>query len=196
MSESTYDFTSSRARANPHPVYERMRAEAPVYRLPEPDPVTGGAVWLLTRYRDCWDMLHDPRFGREYHRLLTPGQRERHPIGAVEWDLLSYDPPEHTRLRQLMRRMFILPAVRAMQPRMEDLAGLLVDSMPADGVIDLVADFTFPFTATLIAEMLGIPAGDRARFRSWTERIFNGVDRAVSYAAHSLPDTFKNPIKG
>ncbi len=90
-----------RFKANPYPVYARLRAEAPVYRtkvafwLP--------AIWVVTRYDDVVRILKDPRFSKDYiqaYPWIPPS------IRAMFRNLLTVDPPDHTRLRSLVQKAF------------------------------------------------------------------------------------------
>jgi cytochrome P450 len=55
-----------------------------------------------------------------------------------------------------------------MRPRIEEIADDLVDRVAPDGQMELVDDFAFPLPIIVIAELLGIPAEDRDRFRVWS----------------------------
>ena len=61
-----YPIFAPATRANPQPLYARMRAEAPIYRAVGPQ--SGRGFWLLTRYDDCVNALKDPRLGRSEER--------------------------------------------------------------------------------------------------------------------------------
>jgi cytochrome P450 len=58
--------------------------------------------------------------------------------------------------------------VERLRPRIQAVADELVDEMEPDGEADLVDSFTFPLPIIVIAELLGIPAEDRDRFRVWS----------------------------
>src|ERR1700750_1658071 len=45
--------------ANPYPVFDHVRATAPVWKAPF-------GRWFLTRYEDCNLLLRDRRFGKDY----------------------------------------------------------------------------------------------------------------------------------
>jgi cytochrome P450 len=58
--------------------------------------------------------------------------------------------------------------VDQLRPRIQEIADGLIDSVRAAGEMELVSEFAFPLPITVIAELLGVPAADRERFREWS----------------------------
>jgi cytochrome P450 PksS len=83
--------------------------------------------------------------------------------------MLDLDPPDHTRLRVLVQTAFTPRLVEAMRPRVEALAEGLLDGLRDRTGFDLIRDYALPIPATVIAEMLGVPAGDRHKFHRWSK---------------------------
>ena len=98
-------------RADPYPVYRRYREQAPVNRGIAAIPGFPGC-WYFFRYRDVEAGLKDPRFGREWRRLvppeaLPPVPEAHRPFVQVAGNFMLFrDPPTHTRLRSLVSRAF------------------------------------------------------------------------------------------
>ena len=67
-------------------------------------------------------------------------------------------------------------AVRALGPRIQELVDELLDAIAGKDRIDLISGFAFPLPVIVIAEMLGVPAQDRARFREWSDDIALSVN--------------------
>src|ERR671930_588160 len=95
--------------------------------------------------------------------------------------MLDADPPEHTRLRRPVARAITAHRIRALRPRIERIAMDLLESMRPFGQADLLADFAFPLPIRVLCELVGLPAGDRGRFRGWSETLVSG-----SAAHHEL----------
>jgi cytochrome P450 len=89
--------------------------------------------------------------------------------------MLNADPPDHTRLRKLVSRAFTPRRVAGLRPRVEAIAGTLLDAveprLTAGDTVDLIEAFAFPLPVTVICELLGVPARDRAQFRQWSNAI-------------------------
>lgn len=185
----TYDFWSKEARANPQPIYARIRQEDPVHRTTGPH--TGNPTWILTRYEDCVSFLKDARFGKEFHKNLPkelaarwwPEPSPDDPWAIINRHLLEIDPPDHTRLRALVHKAFTPRMVESLRPRIHAIADTLLDEMGDHGEADLISAFAFPLPITVIAEMLGIPTADREQFRRWTKVLLFSPDGDENRAA-------------
>jgi cytochrome P450 len=174
-----YDIWNAKVRANPQALYAQMRAEAPIHGAL--GPITGRRFWFFTRYDDCVAVLKDQRFGKEITKHLTPEQLEGQPIGgegfeAINRHLLELDPPDHTRLRALIHKAFTPRMIENLRGRIQEIADNLLDSIEGEREFDLLESYGFPLPITVIAELLGIPASDRDRFRAWTKALLFGLD--------------------
>lgn len=160
-------------RADPYPFYARLRAEAPV-RWDEAAGMDGG--WVLTRHADVMAALRDPRvtatrLGPPQNADWLPEEyREaaRQVFRAMPHQLLFLDPPDHTRLRGLVSNAFTPRLVEAWRPRIVELANELLDPVEQAGKMDVIASFAYPLPAIVIAELLGVPPGDREQFIRWS----------------------------
>jgi cytochrome P450 len=131
-------------------------------RLPYGEP-----AWLATRYADARLVLGDARFSRA---LAAEHDAPRQMPVQQTSGILSMDPPDHTRLRTLVAKAFTVRRVEQLRPRVRDLAGRLVDDLMAAGQpADLVENFALPLPVAVICELLGVPVGDRPRFRVWSD---------------------------
>jgi cytochrome P450 len=76
-------------------------------------------------------------------------------------------------LRKLLSRAFTPRAVNRIRTRVAELADELLDAAVADGGgrTDLIGDYAYPLTASVIAEMLGVPRCDHPRFKDWSDQI-------------------------
>jgi cytochrome P450 PksS len=161
------DITSAAFKADPFPFFERLRRDDPVCAVPVPG---WKEAWLVTRYDDVAAVLKDERFGKDPVGAEARKQPWVPPFfRPLTRNMLDLDAPDHTRLRALVQKAFTPRLVEALEPRIAALTEELLDRAPK--TMDLIADFALPLPATVIAEMLGIPAEDRHRFHRWSRRI-------------------------
>jgi cytochrome P450 PksS len=173
------DLASPSFKANPYPFYARLRAEAPLWRTTLPGK---RAAWLVTRYEDVAAVLKDKegRFAKDKLNAMEPGQRKRAPwvpgfLKPLERNMLDLDDPDHARLRSLVGKAFTPRLVERLRGRVESLSERLLDAMERKGArggrAELVGDFALPLPATVIAELLGVPAKDQGKFHRWSSRL-------------------------
>ena len=170
---SDMDPTEPRFYARPDyfDVLAVLRADAPVHRVAE------GLV-TVARYQDIREVSRDPaRFRSSGGALVNDPIRTGSPTGNAP-SILFLDPPEHVRNRGLVNRRFTPRAVSAMEVRVRQLAQTVFDRLPdTSEPIDVVDHLTAPFPLLVIAELLGIPDGDRADFRRWSDAAIESTDR-------------------
>jgi cytochrome P450 len=90
-------------------------------------------------------------------------------------NMLSADGDNHRRLRGLVSRAFTRRNVESMAPRIQEIAGELIDDFAPSGQVDLIEAYAFPLPIIVICELLGIPPRDRLQFRRWSHA-FIGID--------------------
>jgi cytochrome P450 len=167
------DLTSPRFKANPYPQFAQLRAESPVRRTRLPD---GRVAWLVTRYQEVAVALKDQRFAKDRRRVeeqhRVPFERLLAPLlKALSVNMLDLDGADHTRLRTLVHKAFTPRLVDLLRGRIQRLADGLLDSASRGGQFDLVGGYALPIPATVIADLLGVPATDRDRFHRWSSHL-------------------------
>jgi len=189
------DLLSPDAVQDPHAVYRALREHAPVTWLPE------HRAWFVADHAGVAAGFRDARLSSD---RLTPLEERldarRRAILGETFELLRgwmvfHDPPHHERLRGPVRRAFTPKAVERLRAFAEDV----VDESLArcrerlhDGeVVDLVRELAFPLPAIVIAELLGVPAGDRAEFKTWSSEL-----AAIVFGASSAPDQAERAARG
>ena len=163
-------------KADPYPTYSELRSSARVHRVTLPD---GRRVWLITRYEDVLAVFKDGRFVKNWRKVLTPEQLAQIPpmpevMEPLSTNMLDTDPPDHTRLRALVSKAFTPRLIEQMRPRVQAIADTLLDAVQDRGEMDLIDDYAFPLPIIVIAELLGVPAEDRDRFREWSDAAVSG----------------------
>ncbi|MBN6033630.1 cytochrome P450 [Amycolatopsis sp. 195334CR] len=195
----SYPF-SEPERLETEPLFRTLRQEEPLSRVRLP---YGEPAWLATRYEDVKVVLGDPRFSRAASVGRDEPRMRAHlpPPGNI----LSMDPPDHSRLRRLVTKAFTVRSVERLRSRAQEIADGLVDDMLAKGPpADLVADFALPLPITVICELLGVPYEDRSDFRLWSdaflsttkfppEQVAEYVERMREYMAGLIAQRREQP---
>lgn len=190
------NINSPELQRNPYPMYERMRQSQPVLYM---EPLR---IWSVFKYDDVRTVLSDyGRFSSQFGQQDIPdpsasGQARRSST------LITTDPPRHTQMRSLVNRAFTPRAVEELGPRIETIAGELLDKVAGTGEIDLVKDFSYPLPVIVIAELLGIPSEDRDRFKHWSDEVvasadqFLGGSNSESQRAHrEMREYFRDTLR-
>jgi cytochrome P450 len=156
---------------DPPPAYRDLGKDRPVFRTRTRN---GELVWLVTRHEEARQVLADLRFSSD---PTTPGYPSYisgdSPIPPGFF--LNQDPPDHTRLRRLVTREFLITLMEAHRPRMRAILSGLLDAMLADGnrKADLVRQLAYPMAAAVMCELLNVPYEDHTIFISLTDIILD-----------------------
>ncbi len=151
--ESLYDsksifMTTTITTSDPYARYASMRANAPVSFNPDLQ------LWEVFCYHDIQAVLGDPvTFSSDISALQT---------------MATMDPPRHTQLRKLVARAFTSKLIAALEPRVQELTDELLNRAESTGCMDIIKDLAFPLPIAVIAELLGLPAEDRSKFKQWS----------------------------
>ncbi|MFZ4719888.1 MAG: cytochrome P450 [Ilumatobacteraceae bacterium] len=159
--------------ADPYPVLSALREAAPGFR----NPLTG--QWTLTRFSDVQETLRDRRLGRAYTHRYTHeqlGRPQPDPRWASfhqheAWSLLCLEPPDHTRIRRLVAKVFTPRAVAALRPQIEGFSTELLDVCQQKGTFELLRDYAMPYSVAVICSMLGVPRSDTQLLLDWSHAI-------------------------
>jgi cytochrome P450 len=110
------------------------------------------------------------------------------PAKAVS--ILHMDPPDHVGFRKLVNREFTPRAIANLEPRIRELACTVLDRTPDSGAFDFVDLVAAPFPLMVIAELLGIPDGDRPDFRRWSDATIEATDKPPEATAQATGELF------
>ena len=198
MSQSEFYFNPFDAdfRANPYPHFPAL-LDGPPRQLNLMMPTT-----LIARYDDVVTVLHDhDRF--TVRRPEIPGRQRIDPFGGAP-TILTADPPIHSRLRKLVSKAFTPRRVRELEPRVREITAELLSQANSSTGIEAMAALANPLPVIVIAEMLGVSAGDHAQFKQWSndlitsfgqENLTSGPSEAGIAARNALRGYLAEAIK-
>lgn len=190
----TLDITSPEAHEHAFARYAELRQQCPVMQAivtgaggnTDVDGLPERPIWLFTDYEANNRGLLNPAVGVDPTVALTPEQLAELPqppeeLKPLRRNILSLDPPEHTRLRRLVQPAFTASAIEKLRPRIQAITDGLLDGIEAQAAaagetaphrhVELISQFSYPLPVTVICEMLGIPEKDREQTQRWSENL-------------------------
>ncbi len=212
------DFFSDNSLTNdPHPYFEYLRSQGPAVSLQQ------RGVVALTGYNEGLAVFRDEERFSSYNAAYGPNPLPFEPIGDDITNLIAsnrgdrstfnmistYDPPDHTRLRLLLKGLLTPKRLLENEQFMWKLADGLIDELIGQGSLEFISGFAGPFATLVVADLLGVPEEDHRKFRQiFTEAGLrlgsidgvpppesNPLTRITGYFYEYIEDRRKNPRK-
>ncbi|MBT1091749.1 cytochrome P450 [Streptomyces chartreusis] len=180
-----FDFTDPDVLHHrvPLPEFAELRRAEPVRWIPQPANVAGfqdEGYWAVTRHADVkYVSTHPELFSSTLNTAIIRFNEhiERDAIDAQRLILLNMDPPEHTRVRQIVQRVFTPRAIRALEERLRTRAlNIAANAREHAGPFDFVTEVACELPLQAIAELIGIPQDDRAKIFDWSNKMISYDD--------------------
>lgn len=155
--------------------YAQMHQRLRLVREREPvHYIASLKTWCATTYADCELIFRDPRFiKRKWAQVVVDV------FGADTFvgDFLFFkDPPEHTRLRRLLRESLRPAMIDALAPRAVEVTDQLINNLRRAGGGDLVKDFAWRLPVPVIGSLFALPQSDSEMIETWGRDLFLGSD--------------------
>jgi len=197
MSDVEYDPYSYALDEDPYPIYARMRDEAPAYYN------EGLDFWALTRFADVHRAFIDwETYSSAQGTVLELMGK---PIGGPM--IIFMDPPQQTRLRNLVSKAFTPRRIAELEPQIRAIAAGYLDAVASRNACDIVKEFTAKLPMDVISALLGIPAADRDEVRGLSndvlhrdpgspvlpQRALEAMAKLVDYFADALAERRRRP---
>ncbi|HET6166426.1 MAG TPA: cytochrome P450 [Marmoricola sp.] len=164
------------------PILDELRAHGPLYR--------GKYAAVTVDNATVRAMLSEPEVQSAFVPADGQGALARvqawamsdAPLGPLTPpSLLVTEPPDHTRYRKLVSRVFSVRAVEKLRTRTQEIAGQLLDALDPSEPVDLVAAYCSLLPVTVIAEILGVPEADRETVLRFGAAAAPSLDLGVSW---------------
>jgi len=174
--------TKSGELATLEPVLEGLRLHSPFYRGRYAAVSTdNAAVRALLSNPDVSSGFVPANGGGRLARLQAWSMDDA-PLGPLTPpSLLVTEPPDHTRYRKLVSRVFSVRAVERLRGRTQQIATDLLDQIDPRSPVDLVARYCSLLPVTVIAEILGVPARDRDKVLRFGAAAAPSLDLGLSW---------------
>jgi cytochrome P450 len=157
------DFAAD-ALPNLHEVLAELREKEPVSKI----RFAGKSIWLVNDYETVDRFIHTDEI------LSAPDAYDELFTNTMGKGLPVLRGQEHLRNRALISRVFFPGKMREYAETLFAVeARALADALAGRERVDLVVDFTRPFTFRNIARLLGLPLEDVARLQDWADRIMH-----------------------
>jgi cytochrome P450 len=181
---------------NPYPAFAAIRKVAPAFLWED------YGFWCFARFADVSALLRDRRFGRGIVES-SPRESKPHlePFDALErLSMLELEPPEHTRLRNLVNRAFVSRRIEKLAPQIAALAYERIDAFAGKRSADLVAEFAEPIPVAVIADLIGVPREMGLKLVEWSHKMVAmyqfEVNRTVEERAGEAARAFAEYVRG
>jgi cytochrome P450 len=175
VSEIYYDPYDFAIDADPHPVWRRMRDEAPLYRNDRYE------FWALSRYADVASGLTD---WRSYSSARgTVLELIRNKVKIPPGSILFEDPPLHDAHRALLARLFTPRRIAEIEPQVRAYCARSLDPLVGGGRIDFIADLGSQMPMRVIGMLLGIPEEDQEEIRDYIDAGLSLEEREKAHRA-------------
>lgn len=175
-SDVEYNPYAFAVHEDPYDTYGRLRDAAPAYWNAELE------FWALSRFADVHEGFRDFATYSSAKGIALEARGDTQGIPMM----ITLDPPEHTVMRQLVRRLFTPMRVAAMEVEARRIVDGYLDRVVDLGECDLVTDLTGPFPMDVISAVLGVPAADRSELRGHADRILVRDDGSMQIPAVAL----------
>ncbi|MBT2207398.1 cytochrome P450 [Actinomadura sp. NEAU-AAG7] len=163
-----------------HDALALLRRESPVHRVEAPGY---NPFWAVTRHADIMEVEREHEvFLNAPRPLLATAEfdeinRQRQEQGIALRTLIHMDDPDHRVIRAIGADWFRPRAMRALEPRVRELARRYVDRMVEfGGECDFARQVAVHFPLYVILSLLGLPESDFDRMLKLTQELFGGDD--------------------
>ncbi|MDQ2678307.1 MAG: cytochrome P450 [Actinomycetota bacterium] len=160
-SEVYFDPYDVEINADPYPIYQRLRDEAPIYHNETYD------FWVLSRHADIKEALVN-------WKTFTSTRSDILDIIRADFDLpdgviMFEDPPTHTSHRGLMSRVFTPRRMAALEDQVRKYCIDCLDPLVGASGFDVIDELAKTLPMKVISMLLGIPERDQVAVRNKTD---------------------------
>jgi cytochrome P450 len=148
---------------DPHTWAKAVRETCPVAKINHPP---GAEAYVVADYATTLQAFTDPRLSKRVDaspQWFQDQLRDASPV--LIHNMITADPPDHTRLRKLVTKAFTPRRMELLRPRVQEITDDLIDDFPESGEVDLMR-FAYALPMRVISEFLRVPDDDRAQVQS------------------------------
>ena len=199
-------------RGLPLAEFAQLRRTAPVWwnaQEPGAGGFTDGGFWVISRHEHIKAVSRDnDNWSTNENGVVVSFFDGMDPsvIDSTKALLINHDPPEHTRLRKIVSKLFTPRGVHELEEKLRGAAYAIVTDAREKGAGDFIADVAAKLPVLAIADLIGVPQDDREAFFGWANSCINFTDpdaqtedpatasaNLLGYAYAMAEDRRKNP---
>ncbi|HVX53608.1 cytochrome P450 [Nocardioides sp.] len=155
-----------------------LRKTAPVWWVEQKPEARAGFLdtgfWAISKHEDIAAISKNSKdFSTNENGVIIrfAPDMTREQVELQRAMLIHHDPPDHTKLRQIISRGFTPRAIGALRDRLQERADRIIDDALAKGEGDFVFDVAAELPLQAIAELLGVPFEDRRKLFDWSNQM-------------------------
>jgi cytochrome P450 len=174
-----YDPFDYALHDDPYPIYRELRDQAPVYHNEQRN------FWALSRYDDCAAAV------RDFKTFSSAKGTSLEDLKAQVKYLINTDPPDHTKLRHLISKLFTPAQVAPLEAAVRKMARELLAPHLSSGRIDIITDFAAKLPMAIICQLLGFPRADEDMLRNLTDTVVHRDEGKAEMPDEGMHATLK-----
>jgi cytochrome P450 len=168
------DLYSDEVLADPYPHYKALRDAGPVVWLPR------NGLYAIARYKDVRESLRAHQVFSSAEGVAANDAANQGSKGTT----IASDPPDHTAMRQVIGAPMLPSQLALIRPRIDEMAGALVERLVAQRDFDAVTDLAQHIPVNIVSELVGLPEHGRQNMLKWAAATFDMLGAANDrYAA-------------
>ncbi|MCX6509708.1 MAG: cytochrome P450 [Actinobacteria bacterium] len=187
------------AQRHPHEWFTFLREQAPVWRHPASEGSDGEEFWVVSSFEHVTE-VH--RSGLLYSHQTGPGRNGAGGIALTDLpaemgpglQMVSTDPPQHTRYRKLVNSGFTPRMIRRLEESLRERTTAILDRVTPKGECDFVTEVAAELPLIAIAEIIGVPEEDRSLLFDWSNRMIGGQDDEFKTSEVGASDEYANTV--
>lgn len=187
------------AQRHPHEWFAFLREQAPVWRHPASEGSDGEEFWVVSSFEHVTE-VH--RSGLLYSHQTGPGRNGAGGIALTDLpaemgpglQMVSTDPPQHTRYRKLVNSGFTPRMIRRLKESLRERTTTILDRVTPKGECDFVTEVAAELPLIAIAEIIGVPEEDRSLLFDWSNRMIGGQDDEFKTSEVGASDEYANTV--
>lgn len=168
----TDKFASPEYFSNPYPIYRELLRLAPIFWCEK------SGAWIVCTFKEVQEGLRSDVFTQRQrmtkatsHFSLKEASGLSHILTNLRHWIVFQDPPEHTRLRLLINKVFAPRNTNALEAKIEAVVCSLLDAAMSNCPFNIVEDFSFRLPAVIICDLLGLPLEKQWDLKRWADSI-------------------------